>query len=392
MAQDDSQEKTEEPTPKKEREAREKGNIPRSRELNTLLMMMASAAGLIVFGENMVKGLYRAFEIGFLPDREHIFDTKYMLLNLGSAVAEAYTAIAPFLLLTVVIALLGPLLVGGWGFSVQAIMFKWDKLDPIKGLGRLFGWQGLMELVKGLAKFTLVLAAVCGTLWYFAPEVLGLGGETVEQGIGHAGELVLWIFLLSSSGLILIAAVDVPFQLWNHQRQLKMSRQEIRDEHKDTEGKPEVKRKIREAQTEMARRRMMAEVPKADVIITNPTHFAVALKYDPKTMAAPIVLAKGADLVAGEIRRIAVLNKVPLMSSPALARSIFYTTEINAQVPAGLYKAVAMVLAYVFQVRRKRHFYTGRPLTMGDVPIPEDLRRDAPPSESDNGRGGNYYS
>lgn len=384
MAQDEGQERTEEATPKKLREAREKGQIPRSRELNTLLMIVFCGVGLMLMGQHIVQGLNKAFEIGFVLDREHVFDPYYLIQKLGDAVAEAFLALVPFLVLTVIIALVAPLFVGGWGFSTEALMLKLDKLDPIKGMKRVFGPQGLMELVKALAKFSLVLLMVCVTLWFFVGDVLGLAAEPVDQGIRHAGEIIVWIFLLASSGLVLIAAVDVPFQLWNHARQLRMTKQEIRDEYKDTEGKPEVKRKIREAQAEMARRRMMTEVPKADVIITNPTHFAIALKYDPKTMAAPVVLAKGADLIAAEIRRIAVESKVPLMSSPALARSIYYTTEIGAEVPAGLYRAVAMVLAYVFQTKHKRRFYTARPLSMPDVPIPEELRRDTPSGTGDS--------
>lgn len=379
MAQDDGQERTEEATPRRLRQAREKGQIPRSRELNTLLMMIFSAAGLLFLGRQMIEGMYRVFDIGFKPSRESVFDTEYALVHLGQAVFEAFSAIAPFLLLTAIVALVAPALVGGWGFSAESLSFKFERLDPIKGIKRVFGWQGLMELVKAFAKFVLVLIAVSVTLWFFVGDVLGLANESVEQGIAHAGEIILWVFLFACSGLALIAIADVPFQLWNHAKQLRMTHQEIKDEFKDTEGKPEVKRKVREAQMQMARRRMMADVPKADVIITNPTHFAVALKYDPKTMAAPVVLAKGADLIAAEIRRVAVENKVPLMSSPALARSIYHTTEIGAEVPAGLYRAVAMVLAYVFQTKQKRPFYSPRPMSMPNVPIPEDLRRDAPP-------------
>ena len=376
MAETGGQEKTEEATPKKQREAREKGQIARSRELNTLMMLMASAAALFYLGPLMLNGLSDVIQSAFVLERRQIFDTKYLISILSEGVVRALYAIAPFLIMTVLVAFLSSVLLGGFSFSVKALGFKLEKVDPIKGFKRVFGPQGLMELFKAFAKFSLVVAMVLTALWIYFEQILGLSGEPLERGLAHAGELILWAFLFASSALIFVVAVDVPFQIWNHNKQLKMTKQEVKDEYKNTEGKPEVKQRIREAQMAMAQKRMMAEVPKADVVITNPTHYAVALKYDPQTMAAPIVVAKGADLIAAEIRRVATESDVPLMSSPALARSIYHTTEIDSPVPEGLYKAVAMVLAYIFQIKQKRRRYDTRPLSMDDVPIPEELRRD----------------
>ncbi len=376
MAQDDGQERTEEATPKRQREAREKGQIARSRELNTLLMLLASAAGLMFLGEDIIAGIEASIDTALTPTRQQIFDTNYPVKLFQSTVADMLLTLSPFFSISVLVALLAPSLLGGWSFSLKAIGFKWNKLDPIKGMGRVFGWQGVMELVKAIAKFTLVLIAAIVVLWFFLDEFLGLGSEPVKKGMVHAAELIIWAFLTASLGLSIVAVVDVPFQIWNHNKQLKMTRQEIKDEFKDTEGKPEIKRRVREVQMEMSRRRMMAEVPKADVIITNPTHFAIALRYDQAKMAAPVVVAKGADLIAAEIRRVATEANVPLLSSPALARSIYYTTELNEEIPAGLYKAAAMVLAYVFQIRKGRRNYRSRRLSMPNVPIPDELKRE----------------
>lgn len=376
MAENSGQERTEEATPKKQREAREKGQIARSRELNTLLMMLCSAATLFALGEYMLKGISDVISSAFVLERKQVFDTTYLTSILSDAVVHILLAIAPFLFMTVVVAFVASMMLGGWSFSVKALGFKWEKVDPIKGFKRIFGPQGLMELFKAFAKFSIVVAMVLLALWLYFDQIVTLSDEPLERGLSHAAELILWSFLIASAAMIFVAAVDVPFQIWNHNKQLKMTKQEVKDEFKDTEGKPEVKRRIRETQMEMAQRRMMAEVPKADVVITNPTHYAVALKYDPKTMEAPIVVAKGADLIAAEIRRIALESEVPLMSSPALARSIYHTTELDSPVPEGLYKAVAMVLAYIFQTKQKRRRYSKRPLTMHDVPIPDELRRD----------------
>lgn len=376
MAEQQDQERTEEATPKRLQDARDKGQVARSRELTSFLMLFVSGVALLVLSGHMYEGLHGVFEQGLVLKRAQIFDTNAMLQVLSGSIAEVLIALAPFLGVTVVVALVAPILLGGWSLSSEALIPKFNRLDPIEGFKRVLGPRGWVELVKALAKFVLVLLGAVGLLWMWRGEILGLAGESVNQGILHSFDLLIWMFLYCSLCLIAVAAVDAPFQLWQHGRDLRMTRQEIRDEFKETEGKPEVKRKLREAQSALSSRRMMAKVPKADVIITNPTHYAVALQYDPKTMDAPILVAKGADLIAGEIRRIGMESRVPIMSAPPLARSIFYTTDLDKPIPAGLYKAVAMVLAYVYQTRRKRWAYNSRPMTMKDLPIPDDLRRD----------------
>lgn len=377
MAEQQDQERTEEATPKRQQDARDKGQVARSRELTSFLMLFVSGAALLTFSGHIYKGLQDVFQHGMVLKRTQVFDPNAMVQVLSASISEMLVVLAPFLTVTVLVALVAPVLLGGWSLSSEALMPKFNRLDPIQGFKRVLGPRGLVELVKALVKFVLVLLGAVGLLWMWRGDILGLAGESVNQAILHSFDLLIWMFLFCSLCLIVVAAVDAPFQLWQHSRDLRMTHQQIRDEFKETEGKPEVKRKLREAQSALSSRRMMAKVPKADVIITNPTHFAVALQYDPKTMEAPILVAKGADLIAGEIRRIAMESRVPIMSAPPLARSIFYTTELDKPIPAGLYKAVAMVLAYVYQTRRKRWAYNGRPMTMKDLPIPDDLRHDA---------------
>jgi flagellar biosynthetic protein FlhB len=247
-------------------------------------------------------------------------------------------------------------------------------LDPIAGIKRMFSLNSLVELGKGIAKVSLIIAIACVLLMSMKGELLGLSREPLEAAIVHSTSLSLWAAIFLSSATVIIAMVDVPFQMFQHKKKLRMSRQDIKDELKDTEGKPEVKSKVRQMQMQMAQNRMMAEVPDADVVITNPTHYSVALKYNPESSGAPILVAKGADHIALKIREIAKANDVEFVESPALARSIFYTTELEQEVPEGLYVAVAQVLAYVFQLRQFRQGHGKRPYYVANPNIPPDLR------------------
>jgi flagellar biosynthetic protein FlhB len=233
---------------------------------------------------------------------------------------------------------------------MQAVGLKLERISPLKGIKRIFSANSLNELLKALAKFSIVALVAVAWLWYSVDEIAGLGREPVAVGIAHALKVCGLSLLVVSSGLVLIAAVDVPFQLWQYQKKLKMTRQQVKDEFKDTEGRPEVKSRIRSLQQQIAMRRMMEELPNADVVVTNPTHFAVALKYDDATMGAPKVIAKGKDLIAKRIREIAAEHKVPMFSAPPLARALFRSTELGDEIPSQLYTAVAQVLAYIYQI------------------------------------------
>ncbi len=375
MADKDSgQERTEQATPKRLQEARDKGQVPRSRELNTMTLMLAASGGLLFLGGGIIDGLQALLRHTLKIERTRIFDTNAIPHFFYENAMSTLMTLAPFLTLMVVAALLAPLALGGWSFSPQAMGFKFEKLDPIKGFGKIFSARGLVELVKSLAKFLILALVTALLLWHKADLFLGLGSEPLRPALQHVASLLGWSFLYLSLALILIAAVDVPFQLWDHSRQLKMTRQEIRDEMKETDGRPEVKQQIRRMQREMAQRRMMQEIPKADVIVTNPTHYAVALRYDQNKMRAPRVVAKGADLIALNIRAKGHEHHIPILSAPPLARALFHSTELNQEIPAGLYHAVAQVLAYIFQLRSRGEQPAGEPLA--DLPIPDELRRD----------------
>jgi flagellar biosynthetic protein FlhB len=357
MAQEneDGQEKTEEATPKRLEEAREKGQVPRSRELTTMAMLLMAALSLSVLGGHMVEQMGQIMHQGLVIERAKTLDQFAVIELFGTALGQAMLLLLPFLVIMLATAFAAPVALGGWSFSAEALAFKPDKLNPLRGLKRIFAVRGLVEMIKSLAKFLLIGSIGAGLLWHYMPELMGLGRESVESGLAHTGSILSRSFIVLSVSLLLIAAIDVPFQLWDHAKNLKMTRQEVRDEHKNTEGKPEVKARIRQMQRDVAQRRMMDAIPKADVVITNPTHYAVALRYEADRMSAPVVVAKGVELVASQIRTVAVANKVPLYEAPPLARALYYSTEIGHEVPAGLYLAVAQILAYVFQLKASVH-------------------------------------
>jgi flagellar biosynthetic protein FlhB len=376
MAESESgQERTERATPRREQEAREKGTVARSRELNTVALLVAGSAGLLLLGSGIAETLVRVMRASFQFDHARLAEPSNSSAALGDALLAALASLMPLFLLLMVAALLSSVALGGLNFSSKALAMKWERVSPFKGLKRIFSVQSIVEMLKSLAKFTLVGTIAVWWLWHEAGDFLMLGELSVEGGLAAAAHLVIWSFLVISLGTILIAVIDVPFQLWQHSHQLRMTRQEVRDEMKESEGKPEVKQQIRRLQRELAQRRMMQEVPKADVIVTNPTHFAVALRYDAGKMRAPRVVAKGADLIARHIREVGSEHRVPVFEAPPLARALFYSTELDQEIPEGLYLAVAQVLAYVLQLRDPRPGAT--PAAPGDLPIPPDLRRDA---------------
>ncbi|MBT8137867.1 MAG: flagellar biosynthesis protein FlhB [Gammaproteobacteria bacterium] len=353
MAEEQFQERTERATPKRIKDAREKGQVPRSRELNAAAIMVASSASLFLLGDNMSRSIAQILRTGLTLPRATIFDTTALSAQFLAMVREGLILIAPFLVICLIVAIAAPTLLGGWSFSTKALAFKAEKLNPIAGFKRLFALRSLVELLKALAKFAVVTAAAILMLRQLAGEFLMLSNEPVPSALAHTAWLCALSLLAMSSVLILIAAVDVPFQLWDHAKKLRMTRQEVRDENKETEGQPEVKSRIRQTQQELARRRMMEQVPDADVIVTNPLHYAVALKYD-DNMAAPQVVAKGRELIAQQIRKVAIAHRVPILEAPPLARALYATTEIGEEIPARLYAAVAQVMAYVFRLRDAR--------------------------------------
>ena len=344
-------ERTEEPSQRRLQEARERGQVPRSRELTTFAIMMGGSATLVAVGDSLTAHLSEVMRRGMSIDADRLRDPHSMIEFLSDAAISAVTAVLPMFGALVVLVLLASVVLGGWNFSGQALVPDFMRLSPLAGLKRVFGLHGASELGKALLKLVMV-GGVCVTViyWLFG-DVLALGRMTPRAAIGRGAGLVSWAFVWLSASLALVAAVDVPLQLFQFKRSLRMTRQELRDESKELDGRPEIKSRIRQMQQAIARRRMMHKVPNADVVIVNPTHFAVALKYDAKKMRAPRLLAKGVDMVAVNIRRIAEENRVPIFAAPKLARAIYRTTDLDKEIPQGLYMAVAQVLSYIFRVR-----------------------------------------
>jgi len=369
-------EKSEQPTEKRKQQAREKGEVARSRELSTAVLMLTGSGALLGFGGAVGQALLGILQRCFALSREQLLDSAQMLPLLLQCAGAALLTLLPILACLFAAGLLAPLLLGGWLFSGAPMQPKLSRLNPLSGIVRMFSKRSLGELGKALAKFALVLAVALAVLLADRSELLALGKQPLPAAIGHSlnllGQNLLWL----CCPLLLIAAIDAPMQWLSQQKKLRMTKQEVKDEHKDSDGKPEVKARIRALQRERAERRMMAAVPGADVVISNPTHFAVALKYDENAGHAPLLLAKGSDLLALKIREIAAAHQVCLLESPALARAIYYSTELDQPIPAGLYQAVAQVLAWVYQLQRARPGSNLPPPAAEDLPIPDELRRD----------------
>lgn len=344
-------ERTEEPSQRRLQDARERGQVPRSRELTNFATMIGGSAALAAIGGSLASHLSQMMRHALVVDPQSLRDPGSMLSALGAASSSALTMLLPVFGALIGLVLLASVALGGWNFSVQAMAPDFSRLSPLAGVKRLFGLHGASELGKALLKCVLV-GGVCAAIvsWTFR-DVLALAPMEPRAAIGRGAGLVSWSFVWLCASLALVAIVDVPLQLFQFKLALRMTRQEMRDEAKESDGRPETKQRIRQMQQTLARRRMMHKVPAADVVIVNPTHFAVALKYDPKQMRAPRVLAKGVDLVAQNIRRIAEEHRVPVFESPKLARALYRSTDLNAEIPAGLYVAVAQVLSYIFRVR-----------------------------------------
>jgi flagellar biosynthetic protein FlhB len=344
-------ERTEEPSQRRLEQARERGQVPRSRELTNFATMIGGSAVLVASGSALSARLSQVMRRGLSIDPQSLFDPYSMLSSLGDACIGALLVLLPIFGAVIGLVLLASVVLGGWNFSAEALVPDFTRLSPLAGLKRLFGMRGATELGKALLKCALV-GGVCAAVvsWIFR-DVLALAHMEPRAAIGRGVGLMSWSFVWLCASLALVAIIDVPLQLFQFKKSLRMTRQEVRDEAKESDGRPETKQRIRQLQQTLARRRMMHKVPTADVVIVNPTHFAVALKYDPKKMRAPLVLAKGADLIAHNIRRIAEEHRVPIFESPKLARALYRSTDLNKEIPAGLYVAVAQVLSYIFRVR-----------------------------------------
>jgi len=370
MAEGDDSDRTESPTQKRLDDARKRGQVPRSRDLSAAAVTLAGGIGLYSIGSLMGGGLANLLRTSLSFRGAEAMADGQMLVALGHAAGQAALATAPILGILLAAAILAPLAIGGWNFSVEAMAPDFSRLDPVAGIARVFSLQGLFELLKSLARFSVVAGVAVIVLRHQFHTYAQLGTEPVRAGILHAISMAGSALIALGGGLAVIAGVDVPLALWQYHRSLRMTREEIRQEARESDGSPEVRQRIRQVQQDMSRKRMMSDVPKADVVITNPTHYAVALRYDEQRMRAPVVVAKGADLVAQRIREIAAGNGVPLVEAPPLARALHRGCDVGDEIPARLYAVVAQVLTYVYQLRTARRTGQGAPTPpdLGSLP------------------------
>lgn len=373
MAEDSDLEKTEQPSQRRLDQAREEGQVARSRELSTFTVLMAGGAGLWLMGSSLSQSLIKLLREGLTLDANLAFKSELLMPHLHELSQATLLAFLPFLLLLLGVATFSPLLLNGWMFTLKPLAPDFSKLSPIKGIGRMFSVHSLVELLKAMAKSLVVGGMGAWVIWHNKDNVLMLVSEPVILAIPHLGSVMWMCFATIMAGMLLIVAVDVPFQLWEHNKKLKMTKEEVRQEAKETEGDPQVKGKIRSMQREMARRRMMAEIPTADVVVTNPTHFSVALKYSEDGMRAPVVVAKGTHLMAAKIKELAKEHNIPILEAPPLARALYKHTELGQAIPEALYNAVAEVLAYVYQLKRYKTVGGVYPQEPGTLPVPKEL-------------------
>lgn len=378
MAEDSDLEKTEQPSSRRLEQAREEGQVPQSRELSTFLVLIAGVGALWMMGEWISGRMLGMLRAGFAIERARAFDAKLMLERFGDLFTDALLTMMPLFGVLMVAAIAAPVLMGGFVFAPKMLGLKLERMNPIQGIGRMFSMHGLAELVKSLLKAAVVGLMGVFAVWREHEHIFGLTGEAVEAAVPDFLEMVLFATLLIIMGLAILALIDVPFQLWQYNKKLRMTKEEVKRESKEQEGDPQMKGRIRAMQREMARRRMMTQVPKADVVVTNPTHFSVALKYDADKMRAPIVVAKGRGEVALKIRELAKEHKVPMLEAPPLARALYKHCELEQAVPGALYTAVAEVMAYVYQLNHWMAHGGLPPAAPGKLPVPADMDPGAP--------------
>lgn len=373
MAEESDEDKTESPTPHRLEKAREEGQIPRSRELTSLLMLAGGLMILWMGGKIMARQLASMVAAGLNFDHGMVTDNKLIIGHISNLIGQAILALLPLMAGLVLIAIASPMLLGGIVISGKAIKMDFTKLNPLSGLKRMFAAQAWAELLKAILKAVLVGCVGGWYIWSHWPEMLRLISESPLNALGHGLDMIAVCCLMIVLGMIPMVGFDVFWQLYSYYKRLRMSRQEIRDEHKQQEGDPHVKGRIRQQMRAAARRRMMADVPKADVIVTNPTHYSVALQYNEKKMSAPKVIAKGAGEIALKIRELGHEHRIPVLEAPPLARALYRHTEIGQHIPGALYAAVAEVLAWVWQLRRWKREGGLIPKKPHTLPVPAEM-------------------
>ncbi|WP_087736342.1 flagellar biosynthesis protein FlhB [Paraburkholderia piptadeniae] len=381
MAEDSDLEKTESATPRRLDKAREEGQVARSRELATFALVAAGFLGAWGMSGMIGEHVQTMLRAAFTFNHETVFDTKRTLSDAGVVAREGLYVLLPMLVLTGLAALLAPMALGGWLLSTKSLSPNFARLNPVTGLGRIFSINGSIQLGMSLAKI-IVVGLIGGlAIWHKRDDILALATQPLHVALSNAGHLIAVCCAMTVAGMFVIAALDVPYQLWNFHKKLRMTKEEVKREHRESEGDPHVKARIRSQQRAMARRRMMANVPKADVVVTNPTHFAVALQYTDGEMGAPKVVAKGVNLVAARIRELATEHNIPLLEAPPLARALYHNVELNREIPGALYGAVAEVLAWVYQLRRFKEDGGIAPVAPTELDVPPELDKGGVPDD-----------
>lgn len=375
MAEESDLERTEPASARRLEQAREEGNVPQSRELMAFMVMAAGAGTFWILGSWIAQRAADLVRHGLSFSRTAAFDPIVMREGALGLSLDAFLFAGPIFVAIIVAIVVTPAMMGGWILSPKAMQLDLTRMDPVKGIGRMFSWQSIAELVKAILKALLIGLVLYWVVRHEQDRLFALIAAPIEVGLASFTQVLFFSFVALIAGLAVIAAIDVPFQLFQYHDRLKMTREELRQESKESEGDPHLKARIRSQQREMARGRMMAEVPKADVVVTNPTHFAVALKYDAERMAAPVVVAKGMNLIAERIRELAVENQVPLLEAPPLARALYRHAEAGDAIPATLYTAVAEVMAWVFQMEAyaKGMVDAAPPVAPREIAVPAGL-------------------
>jgi flagellar biosynthetic protein FlhB len=371
MSEESDVEKTEPASSRRLEQAREEGQVPRSREVGAFLILIVSASAFWFIGPWMVQRTTSIVRRGLILDEPMVREPQAMMLQLADLSLDALWSFAPLFFALIVVTLAAPYFLGSWNFSLKSLTLDLTRLDPVQGLSRLISWSGLVELIKAIAKALLVGGVASWVMWGQRNEIFALFGQSIDVGLSSAGGMLSFSFMMIVMAMLIIVAIDVPFQLWQYHDKLKMSKDEVKQEGKEMEGNPEVKGRIRQMMRQAARRRMMGAVPKADVIVTNPTHFAVALAYK-SGMGAPKVLAKGMGEIALKIREIGAENGVPMLEAPPLARALYRHAEIDQEIPSALYSAVAEVLAYVYQLANWRQVGGSYPMPPREISVPSE--------------------
>lgn len=374
MSEQSSQDKTEKASPQKIRKARQEGQIPRAKEFTTAIIFLA----VVVYFYSQFPAIWQSvkalFQLNMTLTRDDLDDPLRGIELLGQSLGMLIELMLPMFALIITAAVLSTMILGGWMFRPANVMPKLSKLSPISGIKRMFSTRSLVELIKSSLKVAVIGAVLYGFLDNKLQPLLGMQNLPLPQGVVMIMNILFEGLLLMGIALLLFGVIDIPYQNWEHQKQLRMTKQELKEEFKNNEGRPEVKQRIRQIQQQFARRRIDKAVPSADVVITNPTHYAVALKYDTKLSDAPFVVAKGVDETAIHIQRIARANNVEIIHSPPLTRSIYHTTAIEQAIPSQLYIAVAHILTYVLQVKAFREGRGDKPMALPHFSIPKNLQ------------------